>query len=317
MTSRWLFLCLLLYVGAQEAMSASTVMDNLGDGLKMAGQMFGINTAADVANLVAKAFSGNASSGKPSGLLSILQNGFQPPKYQPEDQSEQQSEPENAQEEQGDNTRRPPLMANFDSGQLLTNMLRMVGFDARKLGALALNALIMIAQAIGSTLMQATRGGGGGGVGNFGAAFEGPEALYDPNEHQPRSLSMGSPIDWFLQRPGAHSKRLLGRIMDKELPEHILDMIESKEDREMGHEAGCLKMLMCKSKPIIWGMQNSLKKRLAGEPELPEEQDNHSFFNKGIFFKYLPSLKDFKEHSADCETRFYEECPRNATTKEY
>ncbi|SPP85411.1 uncharacterized protein LOC117587082 [Drosophila guanche] len=315
MTSRWLFLCLLLYVGAKEALSASTVMDNLGDGLKMAGQMFGINTAADVANLVAQAF----SRGKPSGLMNILQHGFQPPDYQQEDQSEQQPEPENAQEEppqEEDNTRRPPpFLANFDSGQMLTNMLRMVGFDARKLGALALNALIMIAQAIGSTLMQATRGGGN--VANAGAAFEGPEALYEPNDHQPRDLSLGSPIDWFLQRPGAHSKRLLDRIMDKDLPEQILDMIESKEDREMGHEAGCLKMLMCKSKPIIWGMQNSLQKRLAGEPELPEEQDNQSYFNKGIFFKYLPSLKDFREHSAGCETRFNDTCPRNATTNEY
>ncbi|EDW36749.1 GL18431 [Drosophila persimilis] len=314
MTSRWIFLILLLYVGAQEG-NAGTVLDNVGDSLKMAGQMFGINTAADVANLVAQAFSGNGSRGKPLGLMSILQHGFQPSEDQAEqNQSEQQEEPP----QEDDGTRRPPhpppLMGSFDSGQLLTNMLRMVGFDARKLGALALNAIIMIAQAIGNTLMQATRGGAGG---NNGAAFEGPEALYEPNDHQPRSLSMGSPIDWFLQRPGTHSKRLLGRIMDRDLPEHILDMIESKEDLERGHEAGCLKMLMCKSKPIIWGMQNSLKKRLAGEPELPEEQENHNFFNKGIFFKFLPSLKDFKEHSAGCETRFNEECPRNATTQEY
>jgi len=100
--------------------------------------------------------------------------------------------------------------------------------------------------------------------------------------------------------------------MDRDLAEHIVDMIESKEKPDEGKKAGCFKLLMCKSKPIIWGMQESLKNRLAGEPEEPEETD--SYFNKKIFFKYLPSLQDFKVHSASCETKYHEECPKNATT---
>jgi len=100
--------------------------------------------------------------------------------------------------------------------------------------------------------------------------------------------------------------------MDRDLAEHIVDMIESKEKPDEGKKAGCFKLLMCKSKPIIWGMQESLKKRLAGEPEEPEETD--SYFNKKVFFKYLPSLQDFKVHSASCEAKYHEECPKNATT---
>jgi len=154
MTSRWLLLSLLLYWGSQEV--SSGVMDNFGDGLKMAGQMFGINTAADVANLVAKAFSGNSMANVPN-LISYAQSGFQGLRQnngaeeQEEDQSEQQSETENVQEEPPvENTTRKPPPITFDSGQMLSNMLRMVGFDTRKIGALALNALIMVAQAVSS-----------------------------------------------------------------------------------------------------------------------------------------------------------------------
>jgi len=122
----------------------------------VAGQMFGINTAADVANLVAKAFSGNSMTNVPN-LISYAQSGFQGLRQnngadeQEEDQSEQQSETENVQEEPPvENTTRKPPPITFDSGQMLSNMLRMVGFDTRKIGALALNALIMVAQAVSS-----------------------------------------------------------------------------------------------------------------------------------------------------------------------
>lgn len=151
--------------------------------------------------------------------------------------------------------------------------------------------------------MQATRGGTGD------SPTTGPEALFEPSEHQPRSLSPGSPIDWFLQRPGAHTQRMLHRIMDRQLPEHIVDMIESKETAD-GNEAACLKLLMCKSSPIIWGMQNSLEKRLAGEQE---EYDDQSYMNANAFFKYMPSLHEFKEHGEGCESRFAKHCPRNGT----
>ncbi|EDV96478.1 uncharacterized protein LOC6557503 [Drosophila grimshawi] len=300
------------------------VMDNVNDGLKLAGQMFGINTAADVANLVAKAFSRATTRKKQPDLMSVLQQGFEAQRQQQleqevdeeeeqeqehdqadQDQAEQgQAEQENAQEsppaaEGG--TRRRPLQLN--SVQMLTNMMRMIGFDPRKLGALALNAIVMIAQAIGSTIMQATRGGNNSATG--------PEALFEPSEHQPRSLSPGSPIDWFLRRPGAHTQRMLRRIMDHDLPEHVVDMIASKESPD-GNEVACLKLLMCKSSPIIWGMQDSLKKRLAGEPEEPDEQ---SYMNANMFFKYLPSLSEFKEHGVGCETRFAKHCPRNDTLR--
>lgn len=104
---------------------------------------------------------------------------------------------------------------------------------------------------------------------------------------------------------------MLRRMMDDKLPEYIVDMIESKESPN-GNEAACLKMLMCKSSPIIWGMQKSLKKRLAGEPDEPDED---TYMNANAFFKYLPSIKDYKEHGVSCETRFAKHCSRNETVE--
>ncbi|XP_062136854.1 uncharacterized protein LOC133846113 [Drosophila sulfurigaster albostrigata] len=309
MATSWTpIVCLLLLLGVSQQ-AAGGVMDNVNDGLKMAGQMFGINTAADVANLVAKAFS-KATTRKKPDLMSVLQQGFESQRQyddeegdqDEEDQSKQESEAENAQEsppvEQG--SRRQPLQLN--SVQMLTNMMRLIGFDPRKLGALALNAIVMIAQAIGSTIVQATRGA------PESDKDSGPEELFEPNDHQPRSIVSGGPIDWFLKRPGANTKRMLRRIMDQQLPEHIVDMIESKETPD-GNEAACLKLLMCKSSPIIWGMQNSLKKRLAGEPD----DDQDSYMNANAFFKYLPSWDEYKQHGLSCENRFSKYCPRNGT----
>ncbi|XP_017844029.2 uncharacterized protein LOC108600773 [Drosophila busckii] len=298
-TSLSLLLPLLLSSLGQP--TTADVMDNVNDGLKLAGQMFGINTAADVANLVAKAFSRVATSKKPADLLNTFQQGFGAQQNEPaEDQSEQQSDPENAQETPpvDEAPRRRP--AEFSSVQMLSNIMRMIGFDPRKLGALALNAIVMIAQAIGSTIMQATAN-----------RDTGPEAIFEPIEHQPRAFNSDNPIDWFMQRPSTHTQRMLRRIMDRQLPEHIVDMIEAKENADQGgNEAACLKLLMCKSTPIIWGMQDSLKKRLAGEPE---KLDESAYFNANGFFKYLPSLDEFRQHSQGCEARFAQHCHRNET----
>lgn len=152
MARSWLpFLCLLAL-----SVSEQTKANVVDDGLKLAGQMFGINTAADVANLVAKAFSRVSTRKKPD-WMSVLQQGIESQRQQQleqeqeqeeDDNEEQQTEQENAQESppvDGD-TRRRPMQLN--TVQMLTNMMRMIGFDPRKLGALALNAIVMIAQAV-------------------------------------------------------------------------------------------------------------------------------------------------------------------------
>lgn len=94
-----------------------------------------------MANLVAKAFSNpNSNKNKPD-LFSLIQQGLQ-------------SSPRQTTSSEGGIKSATPLPSkevvgvNFDTSNFITSMLRMVGFDAAKLGALAINALIMVASAV-------------------------------------------------------------------------------------------------------------------------------------------------------------------------
>lgn len=118
----------------------------------------GINTAADVANLVAKAFSNNNSNNqrKKPDLFSFLQNNNKPSTSQQsssEQEGNHRDETENSEKQYETKASfvspgKEAVGTNFGTSNLITSMLRLVGFDASKLGALAINALIMIASAV-------------------------------------------------------------------------------------------------------------------------------------------------------------------------
>lgn len=142
-------------------------------------------------------------------------------------------------------------------------------------------------------------------------ADNGPEEQYSPTDHQPRSLKDGSPIDWFLQNPSKKMKSLLDQAIDAELPDKIIEMISHYENK-VG-QTTCLKMLMCKSSPIIWGMQNSLKKRINGEENSTKEQaeksaENKRPFSTESFYTHMPSLDEFREHGAKCDKLYSNYC---------
>lgn len=96
---------------------------DLMDNIKYAGQMFGINTAADVAALVAKAFATPSDRSKQNEDLNISPS------------ENLNAIPSSSQSE----TNPIAMVASF---------MKLFGFDSRKLGALALNAIIMIAQMV-------------------------------------------------------------------------------------------------------------------------------------------------------------------------
>ncbi|XP_037815614.1 uncharacterized protein LOC119606253 [Lucilia sericata] len=303
------------------------VMDNLNDGLKVAGQMFGINTAADVANLVAKAFSKNSSNRNTPDLFTIIQKGLQlspslsgsseeRKQNNYESQEQQQAQTEAATQFKQYQTKtseatpsKEAIGLNFGASNLITSMLRMVGFDAAKLGALAINALIMIASAIGNTLMGKKTGpitvsalDGGQNAEN------GPEEKYTPNAHQPRTVNDPTTIEWFLQNSSRKMKRVLQQATHTDLAEKLTDMITNYESAH--GQAACLKMLVCKSSPFIWGMQKSIKKHIepkGKETEIDDEEDNNaesSFFNVQHFFTHLPSIDEYRAYGSKCEKQY-------------
>ncbi|XP_046808182.1 uncharacterized protein LOC124420148 [Lucilia cuprina] len=331
------------------------VMDNLNDGLKVAGQMFGINTAADVANLVAKAFSKNTSNRNTPDLFTIIQKGLQlSPSHTSSSEERKQNNYESQESQQQVQTEaaaaqfkpfqtktseatpsKESIGLNFGTTNLITSMLRMVGFDAAKLGALAINALIMIASAIGNTLMgkktapiSVTALDGGRlfnrNPSNYGSpksqdnpteeenADNGPEEKYTPNAHQPRTVNDPTTIEWFLQNSSRKMKRVLQQATNSDLAEKLTDMITNYESTN--GQAACLKMLVCKSSPFIWGMQKSIKKHIepkSKEADIAEENEDNvesSFFNVQHFFTHLPSIDEYRAYGSKCEKQYSVYC---------
>lgn len=103
---------------------------DLMDNIKYAGQMFGINTAADVAALVAKAFA------------------------TPNDRSKQN---EDLNVSPSENSNSVPSSSETNPIAMVASFMKLFGFDSRKLGALALNAIIMIAQMVSEIMYFQTK----------------------------------------------------------------------------------------------------------------------------------------------------------------
>ncbi|XP_017493998.1 PREDICTED: uncharacterized protein LOC108382110 [Rhagoletis zephyria] len=341
-------LCLILLVRASEhneptkQLNKRGVAENLGQGLKFAGQMFGINTAADVANLVAMAFGNkkpdlmslfqqkqtNAAEADSESDASQQDTGSQEQqpsnvkhrhRYKQQQQQQQQQETDESDEQ----SREPLSNSEFSTSRFVTGVLRMIGFDATKLGALAINALIMIAQAIGNAFTAPTRTSAGytpSPTTPYDDGDEGvPEAQRNGEQeaHQPRALREGTPIDWYLENPNEGMRRTLNDALDTQLTERITEMIENVEQQE-GQQAGCIKLLMCKSSPIIWGMQRSVSERVTGKATTDNTVEDNAegkkkakpkkLFSTDVFFAHFPTLEEFREHGAICEERFGKQC---------
>uniref|UniRef100_A0A0A1WZ33 Protein FAM179B n=1 Tax=Zeugodacus cucurbitae TaxID=28588 RepID=A0A0A1WZ33_ZEUCU len=340
-------LCLVLLVGAKEAervkrVQKRGVVENFGEGLKFAGQMFGINTAADVANLVAMAF-----AKKKPDFMSMFQqkqttvddSETEATQQEADSQEREKASAENEQrkkqtqqEKDASYEQSEPVdkSSAFSPSRFVTGVLRMIGFDATKLGALAINALILFAQTIGNAFTSPPRSinpyasqSPPPSINPYGNEEDDdvPDALRDGEReaHQPRALRAGTPIDWYLENPDEGMRRTLDDALDTRLTDRITEMIEYVEQRD-GGQGGCLKLLMCKSSPIIWGMQRSVSERVTGkvanttdeETSQKEKEKPKKLFSTDVFFTHLPTIAEFREHGTVCDERFGKECNLNA-----
>ena len=105
---------------------------------------------------MAKAFSNTNSNKNKPDLFSLIQKGLQFSSRQTassddaknfETKGNQQQQTEGLIKSATALPSKEVVGVNFGTSNIITSMLRMVGFDAAKLGALAINALIMIASA--------------------------------------------------------------------------------------------------------------------------------------------------------------------------
>ncbi|KAK9870011.1 hypothetical protein WA026_006106 [Henosepilachna vigintioctopunctata] len=149
-----------------------------------------------------------------------------------------------------------------ESGNIFSGFLRMLGFDAKKIGAIAVNSIVFIAQLINKSLARS--------------------APLLQNEE--KSLPSGSPFDWL--RDKADVKSQMTYMTNPQLPE---DVVEYIKERSLDENTDCIQLLICKSSPIIWGMQRSLS------------SFNSTVKGLGALLHYLPTVAQFLNHSEVCE----------------
>lgn len=93
---------------------------------------------------------------------------------------------------------------------------------------------------------------------------------------------------------------------DRDLPQRLVNIVAELERRP--GEADCVKQLLCKSAPIVWGMQRSIGNRIDGV--VADGADDAALRGANRldgYFRYLPEMAEFRTNGGECE-RLYKDC---------
>lgn len=120
------------------------------------------------------------------------------------------------------------------------------------------------------------------------------------------------PIGWILEQGKSNTlfSKQLDAMLDKDLPERLVNLVDNgNDDATIRNQNGdCVKQLLCKTAPFIWSMQKAVSNQINKSDDETSESDDTPNDNAkqddnrmNIFFKYLPSVDEFKNHGVTCE----------------
>ncbi|XP_049542783.1 uncharacterized protein LOC125955684 [Anopheles darlingi] len=316
---------------------AADLMGDIQQGLQTTGKLFGINTIADVADLVAKGFAtrrGNPSeptgTGEPDSGAGAAQGAGS-----------------------AANTAGIGSGLSAQTPSMMMAMLKLLGLDGGQLGAMLVNSIIFLAHVIGSNLgafrqpvnpLDPSQAGGASPPSSF-LAREPPPAAYDrpvdgpSSRHPPPGTGESSattpdantssstttspasgfnPLEWVLRNPSKRFRVLLEQVQGTDLTEHL--------ERELEHlnqygpaDTDCIRLLMCKIKPFIRKMQYVVRDQIVPPPtggttnqQRPQQQQQSTTtpgppsggeILDGIYHN-LPTADEFLQQSERCDQQF-------------
>lgn len=127
---------------------------------------------------------------------------------------------------------------------------------------------------------------------------------------------MNNPFDWIVEKQATDNELSIqmDSIQHRDLTERMVRSIDEKDIRNETN-TDCIKLLLCKSAPFVWGMQRSIATQIdeksAGYANREDENDSEfngreSDTNTGLnaFFKHLPDAEEFKNHGDACEAQY-------------
>lgn len=121
--------------------------------------------------------------------------------------------------------------------------------------------------------------------------------------------SMNNPFDWILEKQSTDKElsSQLDSIQHRDLTERMVRSIDEKNVRNETN-TDCIKLLLCKSAPFVWGMQRSIATQIDEKSGdyVNGEEDAESNANTGLnaFFRHLPDAEEFKNHGDACEAQY-------------
>ncbi|KYN27512.1 PREDICTED: uncharacterized protein LOC108757432 [Trachymyrmex cornetzi] len=149
----------------------------------------------------------------------------------------------------------------FGPSNFVSAFFRLIGFDSQKIAAIAVNSVVFLAQMI-STLF-----GLKSSQSNISRNIDNEELAWDP-------------LKFTLENKNKNVQNLIEQAKNPNLPNQLIA-------RMTGSDSACIRLLLCKSSPIIRAVQTSLNNK------------SQNYMHRMI--AWLPSRKDFEANSDKCE----------------
>ncbi|XP_068631858.1 uncharacterized protein [Battus philenor] len=155
------------------------------------------------------------------------------------------------------------------------HLIRLLGLQPNQISAVAVNALVFVAQMI-STFLSGTR-------------------------HSKVPHRSDDPSSWILTKSSKRLQDLIITAKNETLPDNIGEFIKEHEFEE---ETSCIRLLVCKIKPFINKMQKTIFNN--------DNSKNHytETSGAGILYRYLPATEEIDSRSQLCEKR-HKDCNLN------
>lgn len=95
----------------------------------------------------------------------------------------------------------------------------------------------------------------------------------------------GTPLDWLMNN--TRLTDVIAYSKDESLPNNLIEQIK---ERSTDEETDCIQLLICKTKPFIWGMQRAIVNGVSAK-------------GKDGFYANLPTIHEFADHGDVCEKK--------------
>ncbi|KAK3921094.1 Midasin [Frankliniella fusca] len=284
------------HISLPGVLDPAGVVGQIGETLGQAGRVLGLRIADTVADLVSSAFGhGHAKQQQQQQHAAYPQPSWtrgDPGVVPPPGPYYQHNLP-------------PQPTSAVAPTTVLGGILKLLGLDSSKLGAIALNGVIFLAQLISSSLGSrpslATRARHGGDAPNASADDAQGEAAAEDVSAEEEDLEeeepAGTPLSWILDNPAVKGSSVLREARDADLSERLIAEIQKRfpsPRRGAGAGAGgrrgrarragagaaeagagaradtsCIQLLVCKAGPFLRGMQRSLRPALGAHDSAP------------------------------------------------